>query len=59
MQIALLLFTIFVAASLSVGMWAIGIVEFNFYTSSLHVASIYIGVASVLAFQRWRERQKQ
>ncbi len=53
-EVALLLVTIALAVVLSAGMWAIGVVPFNPYTFALHVVSIYIGVAGVLLFQRWR-----
>jgi hypothetical protein len=54
-EVALLSFTLVLAVVLSVGMWAVGVVPFNAYTSALHLASIYIGVASVLVFQRRRQ----
>ena len=53
-QTSLLLATLVLAITLSVGMWAVDVVPFNFYTSALHVVSIYIGVAGVLVFQRRR-----
>lgn len=53
MKVALLLVTITLAVALSLGMWAIGAVPLDFKTVTLHVVSIYIGVAGVLLFQRW------
>lgn len=53
-----LLVTIAVAVALSVGMWIVGVVAFNGYTFGLHVVSIYIGVAAVLAYQIHRERRR-
>lgn len=56
MKVTLLLVTLLLSVGLSVGMWAVGVVPFDPFTSALHVASIYIGVAGVLAFQRWRHK---
>lgn len=52
MKVGLLLVTLALAVGLSVGMWAVGVIPFDLYTSALHVVSIYIGVAGVLVFQR-------
>lgn len=57
LDVALLLITLLLAVVLSVGMWVVNVVPFNPYTSALHIASIYIGVAGVLAFQRWHSRK--
>jgi hypothetical protein len=54
-EVALLSFTLVLAVVLSVGMWAVGVVPFNLYTSALHLVSIYIGVSGVLIFQRRRK----
>lgn len=55
-NMSLLIVTIVLAVTLSVGMWAAGLVPFNERTFGLHVVSIYIGVAGVLLFQLWREK---
>lgn len=52
MKVALLAVTLLLAVGLSVGMWLVGVVPFNPWTSALHVASIYIGVSGVLLYQR-------
>lgn len=52
MKIGLLLVTLLLAVSLTLFMWVAGVVPFDAYTSALHVISIYIGVAGVLAYQR-------
>lgn len=46
-----LLVTVALAVSLSLGMWVSGVIPFNAWTFGLHVVSIYIGVAGVLAYQ--------
>ncbi len=48
----LLFVTLVMAVVLTVWMWSVSVVPFNFYTSALHLVSIYIGVASVLLVQR-------
>lgn len=53
-DVLLLLVTLTLAVGLSIFMWAVDVVPFNAYTSALHVVSIYIGVAGVLAYQRSR-----
>ncbi len=55
-NVTLLLVTIVIAVSISVGMWVIGVIPFNEKTFALHIISIYIGVAGVLLFQLWRKR---
>lgn len=55
-QVTLLLVTVALAVALSAAMWLVGAVPFTAYTTTLHVVSIYIGVAGVLAFQRRRDR---
>lgn len=57
-QVGLLLATLALAVALSVGMWAVGVVPFNAYTSALHVVSIYIGVSGVLLVQRRRDARR-
>jgi hypothetical protein len=52
MKYALLAVTLLLAVGLSIGMWVVNAVPFNVYTSAMHVASIYIGVAGVLVYQR-------
>ena len=52
MKVGLLLVTLMMAVLLSVFMWYVNIVPFTVYTFSLHVVSIYIGVAGVLVYQR-------
>lgn len=60
LKVGLLLFTIAVSVGLSVGMWVTGKVPFNVRTFTLHIVSIYIGVALVLLFQRRRgERDEE
>jgi hypothetical protein len=56
MKVGLLLVTLALAVLISITMWAIDVVPFNAWTFSLHVISIYIGVAGVLVYQRRTEK---
>jgi len=51
MKTGLLAVTLLLSVGLSVGLWAVGVVPFDPWTSALHIASIYIGIAGVLLFQ--------
>lgn len=54
MDRTLLALTALLCVGLSIGLWVVGTVPFNEYTFALHVASIYIGVAGALWYQRVR-----
>ncbi len=54
LQTGLLLVSMLCAVLLSIFMWAVGKIPFDTYTSALHIASIYIGIAVVLLYQRRR-----
>lgn len=54
LDFGLLVSTIIIAISLSLGMWIVGAIPFNVKTLTLHIISIYIGVASVLLYQKNR-----
>lgn len=57
MKYGLLLFTILVAVLVSVALWVTDHVPFNVFTFSLHVVSIYLGVAGVLTYQKHQRQQ--
>ena len=57
MKIGLLFVTLLLSVSLSVGMWIVGAVPFDLWTSALHVASIYIGISGVLIYQNYRREK--
>lgn len=54
MKLGLLLVTMLISVGLSLAMWAVGVVPFDPWTFSLHVASIYIGISGVLIYQKLR-----
>lgn len=52
MRLWLLILTCLLAVGISISMWAFGLVPFTFHIFALHIASIYIGIALVLLFER-------
>lgn len=57
MRLATLLVTILMSVTLSLMLWLVNVVPFNAYTFTLHIVSIYIGAAGVLAYQRQKDKR--
>lgn len=55
----LLLATLLLAVSLSLGLWLTGVLPFDFKTVTLHIVSIYIGISGILLYQEYLSRHNE